>query len=74
MSRRTPTISPKAERLVSRVLNRADDWAFMGSAHPDEGPAIERGYKRAILDLKTYIEELEARPPTVKSFIPKEPT
>jgi len=40
----------------------------MGAAHPDEHTVIVRGYKRALSELKDYIEELEARKPTAKAL------
>lgn len=72
MPKANPKISPQAERLITRVLNRADDFAFMGSMHPDEHGPVERGYKRAILDLKRYIERLETRKPTVEEIVKPE--
>jgi hypothetical protein len=69
MTKRTPTLTPKAERLINRVLVRAEDYAYLGAAHPDEHKAIVAGYQRALFDLKTYIESLEKRPATVKSDV-----
>lgn len=75
MTRRPPTIktSPKASRLINAVLAHADNYAFMGSQHPDDWDGIERGYERAIYNLRSYIAELEKRKPTAASFVEPKP-
>ena len=72
MSKRKPQPSDKGKRLVNRFAMRAEDFAFLGSRPPDEHNLIHRMYERSRDELLTYIEELERRPPTVKSFT--EPT
>lgn len=68
MARAKPKISPTARRLITRLINRADDFAFMGSMHPDDWPSIEKGLARARTDLEAYIERLETRKPTVEEL------
>ena len=69
MSKKTPKVSPKARRLVMAFAARTEDYAFLGSAHPDEHQAIDRGYHRTRDALLAYIEELEKRQPTAASFV-----
>jgi len=68
MSRRLPVTSPKARYLVNRLIARSEDVAFLGASHSEDHAIIERGFERAKRDLLAYLEELERRPPTAKSF------
>lgn len=65
MARKNPEVTPRARRLITLLLNRADDYAWMGAQPPSDQLAIEKGYIRARRELEIYIEELEARKPTV---------
>ena len=54
-----PKISPGAARSLNNLLAKADDYAFMGSMHPDDQPDIEAAYKRAVLAMRRLINRLE---------------
>jgi len=54
-----PAISRKAKRLIALVVARTDDYAFVGSMHPDDHDEIERAYNKAIKDLSVYVADLE---------------
>lgn len=63
--RKLPTSAlTKGARLIQRFAARAEDYAFVGSYHPDEVPACTRSYNRAYRELFDYVEELEQRKPT----------
>ena len=53
-------ISAGAARTLNNLLAKADDYAFMGSMHPDDHEAIEAGYKYAVESVRKLIARLEA--------------
>lgn len=55
-----PKISAGASRTLNNLLAKADDYAFMGSMHPDDQDSIEQAYDRAILVMRKLINRLEA--------------
>lgn len=53
------SISPKARRLIIRLIATADAYAFLGSSHPDDWAAIEDEHMEAQNKLCAYISKLE---------------
>lgn len=59
-AKREPKISAGAARTLNNLLAKADDYAFMGSRHPDDWDTIDQAYKRAIRSMRKLINRLEA--------------
>ncbi len=55
-----PKISAGASRTLNNLLEKAEAFAFLGSAHPDAQDEIETAYWRAVLSMRTLINRLEA--------------
>lgn len=59
MSSANPHISPKARRLINRLVARSEDMAFLGSMHPDTQAEVEGAFKLAKAKLVEFISDLE---------------
>lgn len=53
-------ISAGAAKTLNNLLAKADDFAFMGSYHPDDQPDIEAAYDRAVIAVRKLINRLES--------------
>ena len=54
-----PHISPKARRLINKLVARSHDMAFIGSMHPDTHDEVEEAFKTAKAKLVEFISRLE---------------
>lgn len=55
-----PKISAGASRTLNNLLEKAEAFAFLGSAHPEAQDEIEDAYSRAVTAMRTLINRLEA--------------
>lgn len=56
-----PKISAGSARTLNNLLEKAEEFAFLGSAHPDARHDIEAAYNRAVTAMRALINRLEDR-------------